>query len=104
MGHNVHNHSWSTFTQSIENFFPCSISQIYNWDKKETLCGSITFYESDEGGGGAYLSVMLICLFTLLYGEIRDLLRKRFLLECELCFLKGIMALVLSVLSVYSAA
>lgn len=51
-----------------------------------------------RGGGGAYLSVVLICLFQLHYRR-RLLLRIGFLLECELCFPEGIMVLVLSVLS-----
>lgn len=44
------------------------------------------------------MSVVLICLFQLCYGG-RLLLRKGFLLECELCFPEGIMVLVLSMLS-----
>ena len=98
MEHNGYNHSWNTVMQSIANFLLVHFPKYITETRKKLSVVALLFWESGGGGGGAYLSVVLICLFQLHYRR-RLLLRKGFLLECELCFPEGIMVLVLSVLS-----
>lgn len=73
--------------QSIANFLLIQFPKYITETRNKLSVVALLFCESGGGGGGAYLSVVFICLFQLRFGE-RLLLRKRFLLECELCFPK----------------